>query len=322
MITLPLLQIKDSNTCSLENHDYKKAFYYISFECNLNCIHCYVGDNLAPQVHADFDAVISNIERLSKSGVEEITFLGGEPTLHPKYNSIIQHACSIGFSKVIVDTNGINKNPIPSNFTKNDILAIRFSMEGSNGKTHDYIRGRNTFKRMTSTLRRIVERGNRVEITFTINTMNYKEIQEVVIFAINEGVQEVNFHFTSLMGNGKRSPYLGLSVEDIVLIQDELDNLRKKSPISIRYPKLLVRKDEFSKELDKGLCCRIYKPEAVLIFPNGTTCQCPLQINKDLSSMEIPCNEYKSNGCPLYWRFFPNGIHDEYMMTCVSWKSH
>ena len=72
--------------------------------CNLRCTFCYAG---FPTTRAAIptDQAKAIISALVAAGTDKITFVGGEPTLHPDLADLVRHAADLGLVTCIV-TNG------------------------------------------------------------------------------------------------------------------------------------------------------------------------------------------------------------------------
>ncbi|MFI9720806.1 radical SAM/SPASM domain-containing protein [Streptomyces sp. NPDC052396] len=73
------------------------AWLEITGLCNLKCVHCYA--NSSPEGdHGNMDDADWRrvMDELAGTGVRDIQFIGGEPTLHPGLPEYIRHACSQG----------------------------------------------------------------------------------------------------------------------------------------------------------------------------------------------------------------------------------
>jgi 7,8-dihydro-6-hydroxymethylpterin dimethyltransferase len=80
----------------------------ITDSCNLTCPMCYAGS--APgRAHKSFDEVRQAIDRLvAAEGRAEVAQLsGGEPTLHPEFERILEYALAQAIDYVMINTNGI-----------------------------------------------------------------------------------------------------------------------------------------------------------------------------------------------------------------------
>jgi len=297
-------------------------YYYITFACNLRCLHCYVGENLSPQSHANTEAVTRTLRECHANGARKVVFLGGEPTLHPDYVDILAAAAETGYRRIIVDTNGLARNPIVDGTDYLDRLAVRLSFEGATPKTHDAIRGHGAFQGALETLQRLISEDVRVEVTLTLNAINLSELGRMIDRFLDEGVREFNFHFVSLMGNASVHRWLGLRPEQIIDAQELLKDLRRQKVATVRYPQLLVPSEDLERHRDQGCICRMLHPKVLLIFPQGETRRCPLEITAGLVPQLETANAESSAGCPLWWRLLPDGVPEGYVMTCISWKSH
>jgi radical S-adenosyl methionine domain-containing protein 2 len=73
-------------------------------KCNLRCTFCYAGFPEARKV-LEVDDAKALITALCEAGTEKITFVGGEPTLHPHLAQLVRHAHGLGLTTCVV-TNG------------------------------------------------------------------------------------------------------------------------------------------------------------------------------------------------------------------------
>ena len=76
--------------------------------CNLKCPLCYSSSGPGGR-HLSYDECVTAIERLiTVEGRPEVLQLsGGEPTIHPEFERILEYACSRPIDIVMVNTNGV-----------------------------------------------------------------------------------------------------------------------------------------------------------------------------------------------------------------------
>ena len=319
---MPGQQVASKSPVTMITPGLQAIYYYITFACNMRCLHCYVGENLSPQSHANVNIVAGTLRECYANGARNVTFLGGETTLHPGYTTILTAAAEIGYRRIVVDTNGTAHDPVPKGADYLDRLTVRLSFEGATPTTHDVVRGQGAFQRSLGSLRRLISEGVRTEVTLTVNAINLSELQRMIDCFLDEGVREFNFHFVSLMGHASLHRWLGLRPEQIIEAQELLEDFRRRDVASVRYPRLIVPLEEFQQHRDRGCTCRISSPAVLLIFPQGEMRRCPLEITAGLTpEFQIPDTD-SFTGCPLSWRLLPDGVPDGYVMTCISWKSH
>ncbi|MFE1963242.1 radical SAM protein [Streptomyces sp. NPDC059479] len=68
-------------------------------KCQLNCAHCYNASG--PEgTHGTMtrEDWISVLEQAAAYGVRNIQFIGGEPTMHPNFTDLVDHALTIGLN--------------------------------------------------------------------------------------------------------------------------------------------------------------------------------------------------------------------------------
>ena len=94
----------------LENHIIKKPRILtlqivLNHNCNQDCLYCCVDRE---DVQMDFNELVRILDYLKKHGTLQISYVGGEPTLHPDYKEIIKYTKDLGFY-ITVSTNGTNR---------------------------------------------------------------------------------------------------------------------------------------------------------------------------------------------------------------------
>lgn len=92
-----------------------KKLYSLEIEltrrCNMECIYCYNSSSRNPRIaDLDFDLLKRILQEAYDYGIRSITYLGGEPTLHPQINEIIRFTKSIGMEEMLLYTNGTVMN--------------------------------------------------------------------------------------------------------------------------------------------------------------------------------------------------------------------
>lgn len=90
---------EDVNYSERDSQSLSFLWLEITRKCNLYCVHCYA--NSSP--HLEHGQMSLNrwkeiMTEASQLGVRNIQFIGGEPTIHPNFVNLIQHAVKLGFS--------------------------------------------------------------------------------------------------------------------------------------------------------------------------------------------------------------------------------
>lgn len=84
-----------------------KVEWNLGKRCNYDCSYCpsSIHDNTSP--HTDIELLKGTIDKLQTLGKPiRLSFTGGEPCVHPKFDELVRYAKHVGISWVSVTTNG------------------------------------------------------------------------------------------------------------------------------------------------------------------------------------------------------------------------
>lgn len=120
----------------------------LSNRCNLGCLGCHFAHTHTRGWYADkaneslvgdlmdVELAIEILQQLKESGVLSVTWTGGgEPTLHPKFDEIIEAAHTIGLKQGIY-TNGTNISPERAELMRNVFDWIYISLDRADKETY------------------------------------------------------------------------------------------------------------------------------------------------------------------------------------------
>ncbi len=158
--------------------------------CNLRCLHC-IRDKLEDRGHIPLD-VLQKILREAKSyGLNYIAITGGEPTLHPRFDEMLEMVAGEGF-KFHVVTNGFQFKskvlPILSRpHVKKHLKHISISLDGATAKIHDANRGAGAFKVIMEMLGLCKLKDIPFNLITVINNINKAELTDIALFGSGMG---------------------------------------------------------------------------------------------------------------------------------------
>lgn len=150
----------------------------VTDNCNLRCKHCYHfrGKDDFKTQELFIHVWEKRFNELYKSGIRNILLVGGEPALRIDVLMLADRT----FPFVYVITNGTIK--IPEEFNHRLYVSIDVSQ-----KTNDSLRGNGVFSRVIKNY----SRDKRVVINMTITRDNYKELEDVIKIAKENGFKGV-----------------------------------------------------------------------------------------------------------------------------------
>jgi MoaA/NifB/PqqE/SkfB family radical SAM enzyme len=161
--------------------------------CNLSCGHCFDERHAAS---GDLSLeVIDKVLREGKScGIEQLSFTGGEPTIHRGFEEIVERVSAAGYRFSFV-SNGTSFPKIYPLLLKQCgcFLGVTFSLDGAREETHDRLRGKGSYR----SVMRAASICNFKDLPFTFNMVltaqNRNEIGEMVWLAERLGSGGVRF---------------------------------------------------------------------------------------------------------------------------------
>lgn len=196
----------------------------ITRDCNLFCPHCYAsGGTIYPDELSteEIRAFLQEAKPYTKGPVQ-VQLTGGEPFLQEeKLFAAIDESHNLGYNTLIVNTNGLLLTRKKVERLKNAISGFEFfnitvSLDGATRKTHEQIRGPDTFERTLHALRMLREAGLPVAASITVHQGNFTELEAIFNLCMNLGVTP----YTSPLAPLGRAPHSGLSpvkLSDLVI---------------------------------------------------------------------------------------------------------
>lgn len=189
----------------------------VTRNCNLNCKHCMEGGAHETD-ELTLEEIYSLINEFAEMKVLSVVLTGGEPLMRKDLPEII-HRLTERNIKSYVFTNGtlIDKDFIKK--IKDDNVLIRFSVDGIDADTHDYIRGDGNYAKTISAIKECVKEGIDTGISITVNKKNINQYFDIIKMCQELGVKEIEASEIVAKGNAKIN-------KELMLEQPELEQLR------------------------------------------------------------------------------------------------
>lgn len=169
--------------------------WHLSEKCNLKCLHCYQENHKPIELkYSDLEEIYKQYkELLSKLNMKgHINITGGEPLCSSYFFKILdlikEDSENISFS---ILTNGtLITEEMAEKIKSYNPYYVQVSLEGGK-KTNDYIRGKETYKKIAKGIINLKKQDIFTSISFTANKLNYKEFPKVVKYARKYKVDNV-----------------------------------------------------------------------------------------------------------------------------------
>ena len=200
--------------------------------CNLSCGHCFDERHAATG-----DLPIGIMEKVLREGkgcgIEQVSFTGGEPTIHRRFREIIARAAEAGYQFSFV-SNGASFPRLYPLLLKHRLwfTGVTFSLDGAREQTHDQLRGKGSFWQVMRAASICMFKELPFSLNMVLTAQNRYEIGEMVVLAEQLGSAGVRFgHLMPTPETALRK--LDLSPEDRREIESEIWRLKHSASIPV-----------------------------------------------------------------------------------------
>jgi MoaA/NifB/PqqE/SkfB family radical SAM enzyme len=132
--------------------------------CQLNCTHCYNGSGPKGD-HGTMsrDNWISVLDQAANGGVRNVQFIGGEPTMHPDFRELVDHALNLGL-EVEVFSNMVHVSAQCWTLFQRSGVRLATSYYSDQAAEHNAVTRRPSHGRTRSNLEQAVSLGISVRV--------------------------------------------------------------------------------------------------------------------------------------------------------------
>lgn len=158
--------------CNMHTTHTSLANVDITGQCNLSCSVCFADSNTSPYQpeYEDILKMMQNLRDRRPVPAEAVQFMGGEPTIHPRFLDIVRAANKMGFSHIQTASNGI-KFADPDFAMKAREAGLQYiylQMDGVEDDVFKKIRGRALLKTKLTVIESARKAGLRIIFVPTV----------------------------------------------------------------------------------------------------------------------------------------------------------
>lgn len=176
--------------------------------CNNNCTFCInPTESWAPL--APDDALRTVISSCAEQGYVRLSFLGGEPTLHPQLPELVEHSLASGFEEVMLITNGrrLGEPGYAQRLYDAGVRRALFMLLSHKARVHDQItRRKGSLREALKGALRAQAAGIVVGANIPITRTNVDHLTETAGALTTYGIKNFAFLYLSAYGNVLTSP--------------------------------------------------------------------------------------------------------------------
>lgn len=113
----------------------------VTEKCNLACDHCYADSSprRALEGAMQLDDWIDVLDEAASLGVRGVQFIGGEPTLHPHFATLLRHAAEMGLEDLEVYTNATRLTAPTLELIRTSGARVATSFYSAQADVHDRV---------------------------------------------------------------------------------------------------------------------------------------------------------------------------------------
>lgn len=250
--------------------------------CNFNCKWCYASSSYKNKNfrHIEMEDLERLLNMMADSGIRQVTYSGGEPSIYPGLDHAIKFANELGLI-VHINTNGfLLTNDIAKKWRRLGVTQVQVNIDSLNPSRHDEIRGKKgSFDRAIRAIRNANSAGMTAITQTVLTSENENEVFKLMDLARKNGVKRIRVWDMMLTGHasGKEDLLPGRYIE---ILKEISLFARKSGAVSIEAGEPLFPLDfdtgmkvvdsfcvclagllgNFSVTGDEYFCCMYRKP--------------------------------------------------------------
>ena len=183
-----------------------ELWLHITNRCNLACSHCLFSSSPDDAEQLPGETVRRVAEQAWDLGCRVFALTGGEPLVHPDFESIVDHLLSLEGANVVVLTNGLLLQRFGDALTRwpRERLHLQVSLDGL-AEAHDGVRGKGAFENLMAQLAWLKSEAIPFTISMCVQKANVGDMPEVVALAADAGAGNVHFMWSFRRGRADDS---------------------------------------------------------------------------------------------------------------------
>jgi len=303
----------------------------LTYDCNFNCVHCYVKDcNEKKEKDLSFNQIKDILDQIADAGCLWLLLTGGEPLMRKDFLDIYMYAKRKGFLITVFTNGSMITSEIVKCFSEFPPFNIEITIYGATEETYERITQRsNSYAKCIAGIDLLSKNEISFQLKSILLSYNKHELDKLSSLSVHYGLPFVYDPIISPKLNGDKTPRkFSLSPEEIVQF-----DLKSKENIN-------EWNDFYKNSLNPKCFENLYRCYAgkttFMINPYGKLQFCVLarDTNYDLkigefkdgwynvinpASSKKAKSDYKCNRCELLkvcgqcpgWSYLEHGNHEE-----------
>lgn len=222
--------------------------------CNWACDFCYVPNrDLSEMKIMDLEDIKAIIDEAHRNGLFKLRLSGGEATLHPDFNEVIEYATQKGIETVLFTNGSLLDDEQIELFAEGSVETVLMSLHGPERVHDDLVQKEGAFESVKRSAQRLDKAGVNVVLESLASAPNAETLPETAQVVKQWGLEEYRI-----------MPYIATDLAEMdyamsfTEIHDQVTTIREEHPeLTVRVPcapePCLVTDKEAPLDSDPGL---------------------------------------------------------------------
>ena len=266
------INITGSTECFIPTH----LMIELTLDCNLRCKHCYRYNSNSITKHDRLNTgdLLTLLRFFSERGTRIVELTGGEPLMHPHFNSILAF-CAKHFAYVALITNGtLADEEVAKRIGSYKNVFVQISLHGSTAHSHNSFVGKSgAFNKTTNAISLLSKENVLVRVAMTVTPKNMYEIEDTLLLSQELGADVFIYSPFVPLGRGKNlETFTYNQAMELVKLHNYLES-KYKNGIFFTLPSEMLAKIKKLKNCGAGY-------DTCALSSEGTLRPCPLLPDK------------------------------------------
>lgn len=177
----------------------------ITRKCNLQCVHCYADSSPFVNTSSElkFDDWATLLRDAARIGCRSVQFIGGEPTVFPRYMELVALAKELGFDLIEIYTNATRLTVDVCESLHRHGVSVATSFYAPDSDIHDRVtQNKGSFDRTVAGIRNVIQVGLPIRVGIVQHDFTSEKVTETEAFLRNLGVKSIRVDRVRGVGRG------------------------------------------------------------------------------------------------------------------------
>lgn len=212
-----------------KNFSLKTIGIEITWNCNQRCSYCYLAcSNLKnkPDFEMNLKTFKQTLDKIWDSGIREVYLIGGEPTVHSKFEKIVAILLKYKWKKIGLCTNGVGISTETQKLIKESFDYVSVSIRGDSTTTAKITSLLNSFNETIEFLKYLSEnKRNQIYIGLDLLPQYLKQFKSIMRLLERKEILFDKIEIHRIAPIGKAQDKNVLSIEQYRNLLAEIDNV-------------------------------------------------------------------------------------------------